>query len=97
MAIVLEHRKKKRPPLSLKISANFDRTQREIEHEIDRMITDCRHSSAFREGRIEGGAHAPARQWRIIKGGIKHLLQPHTAAFPILPGHTSGANAMPAG
>ena len=38
MAIVLEHRAKKRPPLPHKVDARFDRTQREIEYEIDRWI-----------------------------------------------------------
>jgi ATP-dependent protease Clp ATPase subunit len=39
MAIVLTHRTEKRPPLSLEISTNFDRTRRDIERDIDRMIT----------------------------------------------------------
>ena len=38
MQIVLEHRTKKRPPLPLKVETRFDRTQREIEYEIDRWI-----------------------------------------------------------
>ena len=38
MQIVLTHRTEKRPPLALKVETRFDRTQREIEYEIDRWI-----------------------------------------------------------
>ena len=39
MGIVLEHRTEKRPRLPLEVETSFDRTRRDIEGDIDRMIT----------------------------------------------------------